>query len=107
MILTENKYRDSIGDQIFVYSALTDQGVYDPTAGKNINAAPRAQEEAAHKRNNVSYEVYLGVAEACRDLIIYAVGESAVAPLNKRYVKYGRCSPQAMMKRLRDYTVQA
>ena len=33
------------------------------------------------------YEVYLGVAEACQDLIIYAVGGSAVAPLKERYVK--------------------
>ena len=46
--------------------------------------------------------MYLGVAEACRDLTKYAVGDSAVAPLKKRYVKYGRCSPQAMMKHLRD-----
>ena len=43
VILTENKYRDSIGDQIFVYSALTDQGAYNPNAGNNMNASQRAQ----------------------------------------------------------------
>ena len=101
VILTENKYRDAIGDQTFVCAALTDQGAYDPNAGNNMNAAHRAQEEAEHKRKNVSYEVYLGIAEVCRDLIIYAVGDSAVAHLKERYVKYGRCSPQAMMKHLR------
>ena len=51
-----------------------------------MNAAQRAQEEAEQKRKNVSYEVYSGVAEACRDLIIYAVGDSTVAPLKERYV---------------------
>ena len=69
VILTENKYRDAISDQKFVYAAPTDQGAYDPNVENNMNAAQRAQEEAEHKRENVSYEVYLGVAEACRDLI--------------------------------------
>ena len=50
----------------------------------------------------MSYEVYLGLAEACRDLIMYTVGDSAVAPLKERYVKYVRCYPQAMMKHLRE-----
>ena len=102
MILTENKYRDAIGDQKFVYATPTDQGAYYPNAGNNMNEAQRAQEEAEHKRKNVSYEVYLGFAEACRDLIIYAVADSAVAPLKERYVKYGRCSLQAMMKHLQE-----
>ena len=65
VILTENKYRDAIDDQIFVYAAPTDQGVYNPNAGNNMNAAQRAQESAEHRRKNVSYEVYLCVAEAC------------------------------------------
>ena len=49
-----------------MYAAPTDQGAYNPNAGNNMNAAQRAQEEAEHKRKNVSYEVYLGVAEAYR-----------------------------------------
>ena len=39
VILTENKYRDAINDQTFVYAAPTDQGTYDPNAGNNMNAA--------------------------------------------------------------------
>ena len=38
VILTENKYRDAIGDQTFVYAASMDQGAYDPNAGHNMNA---------------------------------------------------------------------
>ena len=105
VIFTENKYRDAIGDQTFVYADPTDQGAYDTNAGNNTNAAQQAQEEAKYKRKNVRYEVYLGVAEACRDLIIYVVGDNAVASLKGRYVKYGRCSPQAMMKHLRGKIV--
>ena len=46
VILMEDKYRDAINDQIFVYTAPTDQGAYDPNAGNNMNASQRAQEEA-------------------------------------------------------------
>ena len=46
VILTENKYRDAIGDQTFVYADPTDQGAYDPNAGNNMNAVQREQEEA-------------------------------------------------------------
>ena len=102
VILTEEKYRDAINDQIFVYAAPTDHGAYNNNSGNNMNATQRVQEEAEHRRKNVRYEVYLGVAEACRNLIIYAVGDSAVAPLKERYVKYGRRLPQAIMKHLRD-----
>ena len=102
VILTEGKYRDAIKDQTFVYVSPTDQGTYGPNAGNNMNADQWAQEETEHKRKNVSYEVYLCVVEACQDLIIYAVGDSAVAPLKERYVKYGHCSPHAMMKHLRE-----
>ena len=41
VILTENKYRDAINDQTFVYAAPTDQGAYDPNARKNMNAVQR------------------------------------------------------------------
>ena len=102
MILTEKKYQDAINDQTFVYADPTDQGAYYPYAGKNTNAAQREQEEAEHKRKILSYEVYLRIAEACRNLIIYAVGDGAVAPLKERDVKYGRFSPEEMMKHLRE-----
>ena len=55
VILTENKYRDAIDDQKFEYDAPTDQGTYYPNTGNNMNATQRAQEEAEHKRKNVSY----------------------------------------------------
>ena len=67
-----------------------------------MNAVQQAQEQAEHKIKDVSYEVNLGVTEACRGLIIYAVEDSTVAPLKEWYVKYGRCLPQSMMKHLRE-----
>ena len=70
LVFTEDKYRDAINNQTFVYAAPIDQGAYDTNAGKNMNAAQRAQEEAEHRRKNVKNEVYLGVTEACQDLII-------------------------------------
>ena len=46
VIFMENKYRDVIADQTFVYADPTDQVAYDPNAGNNMNAAQRGQEEA-------------------------------------------------------------
>ena len=43
VILTEDKYRDAINHQKFVYAAPTDRGVYNPNAGNNTSAAQRAQ----------------------------------------------------------------
>ena len=58
VILTENKYMDAIRDHTFVYDSPKDQCAYDPNAGNNMNASQQAQEEAEHKRKDVSYEVY-------------------------------------------------
>ena len=43
VILTENKYRDAINDQSFVYESPTYQGAYDTNAGNNMNASQQAQ----------------------------------------------------------------
>ena len=46
VIFMEDKYRDVIADQTFVYADPTDQVAYKPNAGNNMKAARRGQEEA-------------------------------------------------------------
>ncbi len=36
-----------------------------------------------------SYNDYLGIEEASKDLILYAAGDDALAPLKKQYIGFG------------------
>jgi hypothetical protein len=40
-------------------------------------------------RSNKSYRDYLSVEEAGKELILYAFGDDAVAPLKKQYIGFG------------------
>ena len=44
---------------------------------------------AQHKIEQKSYRDYLSVEEAGKELILYTVGDDAVAPLKKQYIGYG------------------
>jgi hypothetical protein len=44
---------------------------------------------AQHKIEQKSYTDYLSVKEAGKELILYAVGDDAVAPLKKQYIGFG------------------
>lgn len=62
---------------------------------------------AQHKRKNESYEIYLGwsrrqVPHHLIIVIIYAVGDDVLAPLQEDWVEYGNTTCHAMIKHLRD-----
>ena len=50
---------------------------------------------------NANSLVHEGVCTGTNNLIIYAVGEDAVAPLKKRYIGFGDTTPQQMIAHLR------
>ncbi len=52
----------------------------------------------------MSYTKYLGVQEAGRELILYGVGDDALAPLKKQYINFGDATVHLMIKHLRDNT---
>ncbi len=56
---------------------------------------------AQHKIKQKSYRDYLNVKEAGKELILYAVGNYAVAPLKKQYIGFGDTTVLAMINHLR------
>ena len=47
-----------------------------------------------------SYNDYLGIKEAGKDLILYAAGNDALAPLKKQYIGFGDSTVLSMINHL-------
>ena len=101
VILGQERMRTIYADVAYTYDVPIDQGPYDTTIARNAGAGVRAEAEATHNRLNANSLVYEGVCTGTNDLIIYAVGEDAVAPLKKRYIGFGDTTPQEMITHLR------
>ncbi len=52
-----------------------------------------------------SYNDYLGVEEAGKDLILYTAGNDALAPLKKQYIVFGNSTVLSMIDHLHQKTV--
>jgi hypothetical protein len=90
-----------------MYVAPNDPGAYTATAlGAGISAAQREQIVANHKDDQISYAEYLGlgVQEAGKELILYGIGNDALAPLKKQYINFGDATIHSMIKHLREKT---
>jgi hypothetical protein len=88
--IPEQKYRLVIGNTTWAHSVPGNPGAYLQAAlGVGNSAALQAQHMAEHKIFQKSYSDYLGVKEACKELILYAVGDNALAPLKKLYIGFG------------------
>jgi len=61
----------------------------------------REQFVAQHKIAQKSYRDYLSVEEAGKELIMYAAGDNAVAPLKKQYIGFGDTTILQMIEHLR------
>lgn len=100
--IPEAKYRLVIGDPAWTHMVPTDPGAYSADALTAGNAAAtREQFVAQHKIKQKSYRDYLSVEEAGKELILYAVGDDAVAPLKKQYIGFGDTTVLAMIDHLR------
>jgi hypothetical protein len=54
--------------------------------------------------NQTSYTEYLDAQEAEKELILYGVGDDALAPLKKQYINFGDATIHTMIKHLREKT---
>ncbi len=80
-------------------------GAYAATAlGAEVSAAQQEQIVANHKDDQISYAEYLGAQEAGKELILYGVGDDALAPLKKQYINFGDATIHTMIKHLRKKT---
>jgi hypothetical protein len=100
--IPESKYRLIIGDATWTHDVPNDPGAYSQAALTVGNAAAqREQLVAEHKILQKSYNDYLGVEEAGKELILYAVGDDALAPLKQLYIGFGDTTVLGMIDHLR------
>ncbi len=97
----KSKYRLIIGNATWIHMVPTNPGAYSTDALYAGNtAAMRKQFVAQHKIKQKSYRDYLNVEEAGKELILYAIGNDAVAPLKKQYIGFGDMTVLAMIDHL-------
>ena len=79
-ILRQIAYRLVINEAAWAYKAPQDQGAYDPNAVANVTGGQRSQMEGVHIWKNENYQLYLGIEEGSKELIVYDVGEESLPP---------------------------
>ena len=100
--IPESKYRLIIGNATWTHGVPANPGAYSQAALNVGNAAAqREQLVAEHKILQKSYNDYLGVEEAGKELILYAVGDDALAPLKQLYIGFGDTTVLRMIDHLR------
>jgi hypothetical protein len=103
--ISESKYRLVIGDATWTHSVPADPGAYSQAAlVAGTSASQREQLVAEHKLLLKGYNDYLGAEEAGKELILYATGDDALAPLKKLYIGFGDTSVLQMIDHLRMKT---
>ncbi len=81
-----------VSHDTWTHGVPDDPGAYSQDALSIGNAAAqREQFVAEHKILQKSYNDYLGVEEAGKEPILYAVGDDALAPLKKLYIGFRVC----------------
>jgi hypothetical protein len=95
------KYRLVIRNALWTHTIPANPGVYSMAVLAVRNAAAlQEQYVAEHKILLKSYNDYLGVKEAGKELILYTAGDNALAPLKKQYIGYRDSMVLAMIKHL-------
>jgi hypothetical protein len=88
--IPKQKYRLVIGNATWAHTVPGNPGAYSQAALSIGNSATlQEQHVAEHKILQKSYNDYLGVKEAGKEPILYAVGGDALAPLKKLYIGFG------------------
>ncbi len=104
-VIPQDKYRIVISNETWIRTAPVDPGAYSAAAlGVGNAAAQREQLVAEHKQLQGSYASYLGVKEAGKELILYTVGDDALAPLKKQYTGFGNSTILTMLDHLHQKT---
>ena len=105
IVIPEAKYRVVIANPTWMYAAPADPGAYAAAAlVAGVSAAQRDQIVANHKLEERAYSDYLGAQEAGKELLLYGVGDDALAPLKKQYINFGDETVQSMILHLRTKT---
>ncbi len=105
MVIPQAKYGILINNNTWDYAAPGNPGVYAAAAlGANVSTAQHEQIVTRHKEEQTSYANYLGAQEAGKELLLYGVGNDALAPLKKQYINFGDATIHSMILHLREKT---
>jgi hypothetical protein len=100
--IPKSKYRLVIDNATWTHTVPINPGAYsaDALSAGNV-AATRKQFVAQHNIQQKNYRDCLIVKEVGKELILYAVGDDAVAPLKRQYIGFGDTTILAMINHLR------
>jgi hypothetical protein len=65
-----------------------------------VSAAQRKQTITNHKEQQTLYANYLGSQEAGKELLLYGVGDDALAPLKKQHISFSDATIHSMILHL-------
>jgi len=104
-VIPEEKYRIVISNATWNYAAPGNPGAYAAAAlVAGVSAAQQEQLVAQHKEEQTAYADYLSSQEAGKELLLYGVGDDALAPLKKQYISFGDSTIHSMILHLREKT---
>ncbi len=104
-VIPQTKYRIVINGPTWVCAVPGNPGVYAAVAlGSNVSAAQCKQIVTRHKEERMAYADYLGAQEAGKELLLYGVGDNALAPSQKQYINFGDATIHSMILHLREKT---
>jgi hypothetical protein len=100
-VIPKEKYWIVIADPDWVYAAPANSGTYAAKAlVAGVSAAQCKQIVANHKEQQTLYADYLGSQEAGKELLLYGVGDNALAPLKKQYISFSNTTIHLMILHL-------
>ncbi len=102
-VIPKDKYRIVINSPAWVYTAPVNPSAYAATAlPAGVSVAQRVQIVAQHKEEQTAYANYLGSQEAGKELLLYGIGDDALALLKKHYINFGNATIYSMILHLRE-----
>jgi hypothetical protein len=104
-VIPEEKYCIVIADPKWVYMAPVNPGAYAAAAlAAGVSAAHQEQITTQHKEVQTVYTEYLSAQEAGKELLLYGVGDDALAPLKKQYINFGDATIHSVILHLQEKT---
>ncbi len=81
--------------------APANPGAYTAAAlAAGLSTAHQDQITMQHKETQTAYTKYLGAQEAGKELLLYGIGNDALAPLKKQYINFGNVTIHSMILHL-------
>jgi hypothetical protein len=100
-VILEERYLIVIADPVLIYAAPAYPGVYAAAAlTARVSMAQHEQIIVQHKEMQMAYTEYLGAQEAGKELLLYGVGDNALALLKKQYINFDNATIHSVILHL-------